>query len=40
MDAKHSVRRLAKDQAKDQFAPLVESIATDSGVIEITDDDS
>lgn len=29
--------RLGKSQARDQFAPLVETLATEGGVIEVTD---
>lgn len=34
---KKNLKKLGKAQAREQFAPLVESLSTDGGVVEITD---
>ncbi len=36
--SKNNLKRVGKAQAREQFAPLVESLATVGGVIEVTDD--
>lgn len=34
---KNLLKRLGKAQARDQFGPLVESLATSGGIVEVTD---
>jgi len=35
--SKKNLKRLGKAQAREQFAPLVETLATTGGVVEVTD---
>lgn len=35
--SKKNLRKLGKAQVKEQFAPIVESLCTDGGVVEVTD---